>query len=60
MKVFLDTIVLIAAFATRVRKRMRTFLTQHELVVSELVPQELDRVPKNRLTAYDSRVVARR
>ena len=46
MRVFLDTNVLVAAFATRglCEDLLRTVLAEHELVVSELVLEELGRV----------------
>ena len=46
MKVFLDTNVLVAAFASRglCEDLFRTVLTQHQLIVSEAVLTELERI----------------
>ena len=46
MRVFLDTNVLVAAFATRgmCADVVRTVLAEHEWLVSETVPGELERV----------------
>lgn len=46
MRVFLDTNVLVAAFATRglCEDVLRTVLAEHELVVSKLVLGELERI----------------
>jgi putative PIN family toxin of toxin-antitoxin system len=51
MRVFLDTNVLVAAFATRglCEDVLRTILAEHELVVSKLVLEELERVLAEKL-----------
>ena len=51
MRVFLDTNVLVSAFATRgaCADLMRTVLTEHELVTSEAVLAELSRVLRRRI-----------
>lgn len=51
MKVFLDTSVLVAAFATRglCADVVRTVLAEHELIVGETVLTELGRVLKEKI-----------
>ena len=51
MRVFLDTNVLVSAFATRglCADVLRTVLTEHELMVSEMVLAELERVLQTRM-----------
>lgn len=51
MRVFLDTSVLVAAFATRglCADVLRTVLAEHELVVGETVLAELGRVLKEKI-----------
>ena len=51
MRVFLDTNVLVSAFATRglCADVLRTVLTEHELIVSEQVLGELERVLQTRM-----------
>ena len=51
MKVFLDTNVLVAAFATRglCADVLRTILAEHELVIGEAVLAELERVLHRKL-----------
>ena len=51
MRVFLDTNVLVSAFATRglCADVLRTVLTEHELIVSALVLSELERVLQTRI-----------
>ena len=51
MRVFLDTNVLVSAFATRglCADVLRTALTEHELIVSEQVLGELERVLQTRM-----------
>ena len=46
MKVFLDTNVLVSAFATRglCADVMRVILTEHELLIGEVVLTELQRI----------------
>lgn len=58
MRVFLDTNVLVAAFATRglCEDLLRTVLAEHELVVSELVLDELGRVLLEKLRMPKTRV----
>ena len=58
MKVFLDTNVLVAAFATRglCEDLFRTVLAEHELVVSKHVLTELGRVLRDKLRLPPDRV----
>ena len=58
MRVFLDTNVLVAAFATRglCADVFRTVLAEHELVVGETILNELARVLMRRLGMPDARV----
>ena len=51
MRVFLDTIVPVSAFATRglCADVLRSVLTEHELIVSEQVLGELERVLQTRM-----------
>lgn len=60
MRVFLDTNVLIAAFATRglCADVMRLVLTEHQLVVGETVIEELQRVLAEKLSIPPERVEA--
>ena len=56
MKVFLDTNVLVSAFATRglCADVLRLVLSSHELVVGEGVLEELETVLREKLTLPDS------
>ena len=56
MKVFLDTNVLVSAFATRglCADVLRLVLSSHELVVGEVVLEELETVLREKLTLPDS------
>lgn len=60
MKVFLDTNVLVAAFATRglCADVLRTVLAEHELILSELVVREFRRVLSKKLKVPDERIRA--
>lgn len=60
MRVFLDTNVLVAAFATRglCEDVFRVVLTEHELVISETVLEELERILAEKLRMPMSRVGA--
>ena len=51
MRIFLDTNVLVAAFATRglCADVLRTVLAEHELVLGEVVLEELDRGVRRKL-----------
>lgn len=57
MKVFLDANVLVAAFATKglCEDLYRTVLVEHDLILSDAVLKELDRVPSSKarhITAF--------
>jgi len=56
LKVFLDTNVLVSAFATRglCADVLRLVLSSHELVVGEVVLEELETVLREKLTLPDS------
>ncbi len=58
MRVFLDTNVLISAFTTRglCADLLRVILTEHELVVGEVVLDELRRVLSDRFGVPEERV----
>ncbi len=58
MKVFLDTNVLVAAFATRglCEDLFRTVLAEHDLILSDAVLKELDRVLVGKLKMPSSKV----
>jgi putative PIN family toxin of toxin-antitoxin system len=60
MKVFLDTNVLVAAFATRglCEDVLRTVLTEHELLVADTVLEELERVLVQKLRMPANRAAA--
>lgn len=60
MKVFLDTNVLVAAFATRglCEDVLRTVLAEHELVISETVLLELERTLVKKLKVPASKARA--
>lgn len=60
MRIVLDTNVLVAAFATRglCEDVLRTVLAEHELVVSEFVLAELERVLREKLKMPPARVRA--
>ncbi|MCZ6666530.1 MAG: putative toxin-antitoxin system toxin component, PIN family [Gammaproteobacteria bacterium] len=60
MRVFLDTNVLVAAFATRglCEDVMRTVLAQHELIVGEIVLFELERILEKKMGMPRSKVRA--
>ena len=60
MRVFLDTNVLVSAFATRglCSDVLRQVLAEHVLVVGEVVLQELPRVLKNRIKLPQTTVAA--
>ena len=60
MKVFLDTNMLIAAFATRglCEDVLRIVLAEHELVVGDIVLFELERVLKEKMNMPRSKVLA--
>jgi putative PIN family toxin of toxin-antitoxin system len=60
LKVFLDTNVLVAAFATRglCADVLRTVLAEHELILSELVVREFRRVLSKKLKVPDERIRA--
>lgn len=58
MRVCLDTNVLVAAFATRglCADVLRTVLTEHELVLGEVIMEELRRVMRGRLKLPPTRL----
>ena len=60
MKVFLDTNVLVAAFATRglCADVLRTVLAEHELILGEIVLAEFRRVLSRKLKVPDDRIRA--
>ena len=60
MSVCLDTNVLVAAFATRglCSDVLRTVLTEHELVLGEVILSELRRVLKTKLRLPADRIAA--
>ncbi len=60
MKVFLDTNVLVAAFATRglCADLLRTVLAKHELVVGQIVLVEAERVMRDRLRVSEAMIAA--
>ena len=60
MRIVLDTNVLVAAFATRglCEDVLRTVLAEHELVVSEFILAELERVLHEKLEMPPTRVRA--
>ncbi len=60
MRVFLDTNVLVAAFATRglCEDVMRTVLVEHELIVGEIVLFELERILEEKMSMPRSKVRA--
>jgi putative PIN family toxin of toxin-antitoxin system len=60
LRVFLDTNVLVAAFATRglCTDVLRTVLAEHELVLGEVVLEELDRVLRRKLRLSEDAISA--
>ena len=59
MKVFLDTNVLVSAFATRglCADVMRVILTEHELLIGEVVLTELQRILSKKFQMPEKAVV---
>jgi putative PIN family toxin of toxin-antitoxin system len=60
VKVFLDTNVLVAAFATRglCADLLRTVLAKHELVLGQIVLVELERVMREKLRVPEAVIAA--
>jgi len=60
VKVFLDTNVLVAAFATRglCADLLRVVLTKHELVLGQIVLVELERVMREKLRVPEAVIAA--